>query len=82
MSSDTHSSSRKGRIAQVLAQARAAATLKEPSRPVTPASLDARLDYIPEYGGGFRVKGSTGNASKHRNVLKMVTATDDSDENL
>jgi hypothetical protein len=32
----------KGRIAQVLAQARA--TLKEPSRPITPASLDARTN--------------------------------------
>lgn len=46
----------KGRIAQVLAQARA--TLKEPSRPVTPASLDARtsLDIAIPYHPKERTK--------------------------
>eukprot|EP01041_Mallomonas_annulata_P000468 gene468-876_t len=38
----SRSSGAKGRIAQVLAQARA--SLKEPSRPYTPASLDARTE--------------------------------------
>lgn len=42
----------KGRIAQVLAQARA--TLKEPSRPITPASLDARTSLDLNFTGNGR----------------------------
>ena len=40
----SHRKGAKGRIAQVLASARA--SLKEPSRPVTPAGLDSKVSVL------------------------------------
>lgn len=60
----------RGRIAQVLAQARA--SLKEPSRPYTPASLDARTT-LDHYVGHSSNTSSSSLDSATSNIHEMVT---------
>lgn len=71
----SRSSSAKGRIAQVLAHARA--SLQEPSRPVTPLALDQRtsLNFAPTSYAGFDDQSSSaknrpvGSSSLKPNIL-------------
>jgi hypothetical protein len=63
----------RGRIAEVLAQARA--SLKEPSRPFTPASLDARTSNIKQTSGISAEQARLQSSSLYGHVYGAISKT-------